>query len=476
MLRAPKPPATSALIPFVPRQVMLDSKSSTSIDSKLKNKEMEKENKKKKKESRGRASETLENGSGAPETLEVDGDGGRRKDRKLLLSSIAGFLESSGFLRTLSAFRSEAEIESDGSAAASINLEDLFFKFLETSTLHVEIKDKKKKKKEPPASVEENANKSHLEISPEIAKECDTHDKAKKRKKHKMSSEDHNENTEAKDHKEKFQEDVEEKIAELKSLPNMINLPAETNGEHKSEKKKKKKTNSVTDSLSVNEIKQTTETSKESESVKEKDSISENNGNIEKKVHKKRKRLDSEERALHDENSKKSETPQKLDKSSLESEDTNACKKRKKKKGSESSDEAGITSNQEQDPSCQHEEKELGTRQLPSGESKKNEEEKGTATKSKKKEKHSAEPKTVNAFQRVKVDEVKFADERLQDNSYWALDDTGSGYGAKAQEVLGQVRGRDFRHEKTKKKRGTYRGGQIDLQSHSIKFNYSDEE
>ena len=35
---------------------------------------------------------------------------------------------------------------------------------------------------------------------------------------------------------------------------------------------------------------------------------------------------------------------------------------------------------------------------------------------------------------------------------------------------------RDFRHEKTKKKRGTYRGGQIDLQSHSIKFNYSDDE
>nr|GFC10837.1 nucleolar and coiled-body phosphoprotein 1 isoform X2 [Tanacetum cinerariifolium] len=50
------------------------------------------------------------------------------------------------------------------------------------------------------------------------------------------------------------------------------------------------------------------------------------------------------------------------------------------------------------------------------------------------------------------------------------------GYGAKAEEVLGQVRGRDFRHEKTKKKRGSYRGGQIDLQSHSIKFDYSDEE
>ncbi|EXB55437.1 hypothetical protein L484_005570 [Morus notabilis] len=88
----------------------------------------------------------------------------------------------------------------------------------------------------------------------------------------------------------------------------------------------------------------------------------------------------------------------------------------------------------------------------------------------------SAEPKTVNAFQRVKVDEVEFANERLKDNSYWAKGGAEIGYGAKAQEVLGQVRGRDFRHEKTKKKRGSYRGGQIDLQSHSIKFNYSDDE
>lgn len=88
----------------------------------------------------------------------------------------------------------------------------------------------------------------------------------------------------------------------------------------------------------------------------------------------------------------------------------------------------------------------------------------------------SAEPKTINAFQRVKIAEVEFAHEKLQDNSYWAKDGADVGYGAKAQEVLGQVRGRDFRHEKTKKKRGSYRGGQIDLQSHSIKFDYSDEE
>lgn len=82
----------------------------------------------------------------------------------------------------------------------------------------------------------------------------------------------------------------------------------------------------------------------------------------------------------------------------------------------------------------------------------------------------------AKAFQRVKVQEVEFADPRLQNNSYWAKDGAEMGYGAKAQEVLGQVRGKDFRHEKTKKKRGSYKGGLIDLQAHSIKFNYSDEE
>ena len=45
-----------------------------------------------------------------------------------------------------------------------------------------------------------------------------------------------------------------------------------------------------------------------------------------------------------------------------------------------------------------------------------------------------------------------------------------SGYGAKAEEVLGAVRGKNFRHEKTKKKRGSYRGGAIDFGVNSIKF------
>ena len=43
-------------------------------------------------------------------------------------------------------------------------------------------------------------------------------------------------------------------------------------------------------------------------------------------------------------------------------------------------------------------------------------------------------------------------------------------YGMKAHQDLIKVRGKDFRAEKTKKKRATYRGGRIDMGSHSIKF------
>ena len=62
------------------------------------------------------------------------------------------------------------------------------------------------------------------------------------------------------------------------------------------------------------------------------------------------------------------------------------------------------------------------------------------------------------------------------DNSYEARFGEG-GYGAKANEKLRTVRGKDFRHEKTKRKRGTYRGGIIDMSSGtSFKFANSDDE
>ena len=44
------------------------------------------------------------------------------------------------------------------------------------------------------------------------------------------------------------------------------------------------------------------------------------------------------------------------------------------------------------------------------------------------------------------------------------------GYGHKANKVLSTVRGKDFRHEKTKRKRGTYTGGNITMASNSFKY------
>ena len=66
-------------------------------------------------------------------------------------------------------------------------------------------------------------------------------------------------------------------------------------------------------------------------------------------------------------------------------------------------------------------------------------------------------------------------DDRLKDNSYEGTYGVG-GWGARASQKLVQVRGKDFRHEKTKKKRGGYRGGTVDMGSNSIKYHYSDDD
>ena len=47
-------------------------------------------------------------------------------------------------------------------------------------------------------------------------------------------------------------------------------------------------------------------------------------------------------------------------------------------------------------------------------------------------------------------------------------------WGERANNDLIHTRGKSFRHEKTKKKRGSYRGGTIDMNTYSIKFEDSD--
>eukprot|EP00511_Aplanochytrium_stocchinoi_P007554 CAMPEP_0204845952 /NCGR_PEP_ID=MMETSP1347-20130617/1609_1 /ASSEMBLY_ACC=CAM_ASM_000690 /TAXON_ID=215587 /ORGANISM="Aplanochytrium stocchinoi, Strain GSBS06" /LENGTH=270 /DNA_ID=CAMNT_0051986293 /DNA_START=115 /DNA_END=927 /DNA_ORIENTATION=- len=87
------------------------------------------------------------------------------------------------------------------------------------------------------------------------------------------------------------------------------------------------------------------------------------------------------------------------------------------------------------------------------------------------------ESQVKKRFQRVDIEKelAEIKDERLKDNTYDAAFGK-DGWGAKASEILLKVRGRGFRHEKTKKKRGGYRGGLIDDNAvRSIKFNYDSE-
>lgn len=73
-------------------------------------------------------------------------------------------------------------------------------------------------------------------------------------------------------------------------------------------------------------------------------------------------------------------------------------------------------------------------------------------------------------FQRIQVDKIQYADPRLKDNTFAARGARHDDYGSKASADLIVTRGAGFRKEKNKKKRGSYRGGEITMQSHSIKF------
>ncbi|WFD42926.1 jun-like transcription factor [Malassezia psittaci] len=82
--------------------------------------------------------------------------------------------------------------------------------------------------------------------------------------------------------------------------------------------------------------------------------------------------------------------------------------------------------------------------------------------------KSNKKTKTVGErFQRVKSDRAEILDERLRDMSYAAKSGAGD-YGARANADLIVTRGKAFTKEKNKKKRGSYRGGEIDQGSQYV--------
>jgi len=81
---------------------------------------------------------------------------------------------------------------------------------------------------------------------------------------------------------------------------------------------------------------------------------------------------------------------------------------------------------------------------------------------------------TKNApFRRV-ISEDVFVRNSLQDNSFEGKIGSRGDWGEKANLDLKHTRGKGFRHEKTKKKRGSYKGGAINTSVNSIKFDDSD--
>ncbi|KAJ2038906.1 jun-like transcription factor [Coemansia sp. S3946] len=73
-------------------------------------------------------------------------------------------------------------------------------------------------------------------------------------------------------------------------------------------------------------------------------------------------------------------------------------------------------------------------------------------------------------FCRIRPEDVVYADERLKDNTYISKGGVENDFGYKAHMDLIVTRGKGFTKEKNKKKRGSYSGGKITMQSHSIKF------
>ncbi|XP_070801969.1 nucleolar and coiled-body phosphoprotein 1 isoform X2 [Pituophis catenifer annectens] len=72
-------------------------------------------------------------------------------------------------------------------------------------------------------------------------------------------------------------------------------------------------------------------------------------------------------------------------------------------------------------------------------------------------------------FRRIRTEEIEI-DVRVANNSFDAKKGAVGDWGEKANDVLKFTKGKSFRHEKTKKKRGSYCGGTISTQINSIKF------
>ncbi|KAB5551961.1 hypothetical protein DKX38_009272 [Salix brachista] len=465
-----------------------------------------------------------ENNSTKSQTLKPE-------QKAVLLHSIANYLEKTGgFSKTLKKFKSESKHEKEDLDGGSlIDLEEVFCKFLKTSDntckklessqvqgvinspneiaclVDIQMNDftKKKKKGDTDAinkklgaadKVNNYENVEEILTSDTVSTEVKPKEKKKKNKNSDSHGQEEQYNTEALkepadnvagESPEKKHKDKKKKKSSLESESQVDNGGHYPSEPVATEEKSMDVAPSEGNNVAVSETeKKTKDKKKKKNKFSDVDADSNDNKNVKSEGRKKRKDIVVTENisveTLDEGTSNKVDSEKDDSKNSKEDVNDKEDKKSKKRKRLPSEDDAPQPADEKAVEDSKRRKMESSEEPKENGQANGNLEENGEKSslqKSMKKEKNgSVEPKTVKHFQRVKVDEVVFSDERLKDNSYWAKAGAEDGYGAKAQDILGQVRGRDFRHEKTKKKRGTYRGGQIDLQSHSVKFNYSDED
>ncbi|KAJ6381177.1 hypothetical protein OIU77_029962 [Salix suchowensis] len=451
-----------------------------------------------------------ENNSTKSQTLKPE-------QKAVLLHSIANYLEKTGgFSKTLKKFKSESKHEKEDMVGGSlIDLEEVFCKFLKTSDktckklessqvqdIHMNDFTKKKTKSDTDDinkklgaadKVNNYANIEEILTSDTVSTEVKPKEKKKKNKNSDSHGQEEQYNTKAlKEPANDAGESPEKKHKDKKKKKSSLESESQVdNGGHypsepvATEEKSKDVAPSEGNNVAVSETeKKPKDKKKKKNKLSDVDADSNDNKNVKSEGRKKRKDIVVTENisveTLDEGTLNKVDSEKDDSKNSKEDVNDTEYKKSKKRKRLPSEDDAPQPADENAVEDSKRRKMDSSEEPKENGQANGNLEENGEKSslqKSMKKEKNgSVEPKTVKHFQRVKVDEVVFSDERLKDNSYWAKAGAEDGYGAKAQDILGQVRGRDFRHEKTKKKRGTYRGGQIDLQSHSVKFNYSDED
>ncbi|CAI9108420.1 OLC1v1008007C6 [Oldenlandia corymbosa var. corymbosa] len=383
-----------------------------------------------------------------------------KDDQKLaLLHSVVKYISDKGFAKTLKKFLKEAQVKDDAWKGSSIDLECIYSKYLETcrndetkaksimeqgecvkgtmlkdaesdvvKDLPSVIVNKKKKKKN-----KENDDSAKSSV-PAVKSDNSTEDLKGKEKKQRRDKETLTEDGgNKKKKKTENDEDVKSSVPDVKQ-DDSLKEPAD-------KKKKKKKSELTSESQEENGTLDSDRTEAKEKKKGKKDSLVEASDNgaevfVKAQSH---ATLDAET----DNKSKKRKRSASDESNETQTEVVEDFKKRK----TEGLKEAEVNGETKEDngtgsqlktpkPTKEFDESEKGSL-MSNGVGK------FSDKKSAKKLRNgSAEPKTVNAFQRVKVDAVEFADERLQDNSYWAKGGAETGYGAKAQEILGQVKGR----------------------------------